>query len=40
MPNASLKRFDTRQLTKNEENQERYTEQIKQGTESITYVAA
>ena len=40
MPNTSQKRFDTRQLTQNEENQERYREQIKQETESSAYVAA
>ena len=40
MPNNSQKRFDTRQLTQNEENQERDTEQIKQETESSAYVAA
>ena len=39
MPNKSQKRFDTRQLTQNEENQERYREQIKQETESSAYVA-
>ena len=40
MPNTSQKRFDTRQLTQNEENQERYREQIEQETESSAYVAA
>ena len=40
MPNTSQKRFDTRQLTQNEENQERYREEIKKETESSTYVAA
>ena len=40
MPNTSQKKFDTRQLTQNEENQERYSEQIKQETESTEYVAA
>ena len=39
MPNTSQKKFDTRQLTQNEENQERYREQIKQETESSAYVA-
>ena len=39
MPNKIQKRFDTRQLTQNEENQERYREQIKQETESSAYVA-
>ena len=33
MPNTSQKRFDTRQLTQNEENQERYREEIKKETE-------
>ena len=40
MPNTSQKRFDTRQLTQNEKNQERYSKQIKQETECSTYVAA
>ena len=40
MPNTSQKKFDTRQLTQNEENQERYREQIKQETESSAYVVA
>ena len=40
MSNTSQKRFDTRQLTQNEENQERYREQIKQETDSSAYVAA
>ena len=40
MPNASQKRFNTRQLTQNEENQERYRDQINQEAESSTYVAA
>ena len=40
MPNTSQKRFDTRQLEQNEENQERYREQIKQETDSSAYVAA
>ena len=40
IPNTSQKRFDTRQLTQNEENQERYREQIEQETESSAYVAA
>ena len=40
MPNTSQKKFDTRQLTQNEENQERYRKQIKQESESSTYVAA
>ena len=40
IPNTSQKRFDTRQLTQNEENQERYREQIKQETESSAYVVA
>ena len=39
MSYTSQKRFDTRQLTQNEENQERYREQIKQETESSAYVA-
>ena len=39
MPNTSQKRFSTRQLTQNEENHERYREQIKQETESSKYVA-
>ena len=39
MPNTSQKRFNTRQLTQNEENHERYREQIKQETESSKYVA-
>ena len=38
MSNTSLKRFDTRQLTQNEENQARYREQIKQETASREYV--
>ena len=37
--NTSQKRFDTRQLTQNEEKQERYN-QIKQEIESSEYVAA
>ena len=36
MPNTSQKRFDIRQFKQNEENQERYREQIKQETESST----
>ena len=40
IPNTSQKRFDTRELTQNEENQERYREQIKHETESGEYVAA
>ena len=40
MPKASQKMLDTRQLTQNEEHQERYREQIKQETESREYVAA
>ena len=40
MSYTSQKRFDTRQLTQNEENQERYWVQIKQETESSTYVTA
>ena len=40
MPNTSQKRFDTKQLTQNEENQERYREQIKQEPESSKNVAA
>ena len=40
MPNTSQKRFDTIQLTQNEENQEIYGEQIKQETETSKYVAA
>ena len=40
MPNTSQKRFHTRQLTQNEENQKRYKEQIKQETESSEYAAA
>ena len=40
MPSTSQNRFDTRQLTQNEENQGRYREQIKQETESSEYVAA
>ena len=40
MPNTSQKRFNTIQLTQNEENQERYGEQIKQETETSEYVAA
>ena len=40
MPNTSQKRFKARQVTQNEENQERYREQIKQETESSKYVAA
>ena len=40
MPNTSQKRFKARQVTQNEENQERYREQIKQETESSEYVAA
>ena len=39
MPNTIQKRFDTRQLTQNEENEERHREQIKKETESSTYVA-
>ena len=39
MPNTSQNRFDTRQLTQNEENQVRYREQIKQETASREYVA-
>ena len=39
MHNTSQKRFDTRQLTQNEEKQERYN-QIKQEIESSEYVAA
>ena len=38
MPNTSQKRFDTRHLRQNEENQDR--EQIKQETESNEYAAA
>ena len=34
MPNTSQKGFDIRQFKQNEENQERYREQIKQETES------
>ena len=40
MPNTSQKRFDTRLLTQNEENRERYREQIKQKTGSSEYVEA
>ena len=40
MSNTNQKRFDTKQLTQDLENQERYWEQIKQETESGTYVAA
>ena len=40
IPNTSQKRFDTRQLTQNEENQESYRDKIKQEAESSTYVAA
>ena len=40
IPNTSQKKFDTRQLTQNEENQERYGEQIKQEIESSAYAAA
>ena len=40
MPNTSQKRFDARQLTQNEKNQERYREQVKQETESSAYVPA
>ena len=39
MPNTSQKRYDTRQLTQNEENQVRKRGQIKQETESSAYVA-
>ena len=40
MPNTSQKRFDTRQLARNEENQEKYRQKIKQDIESKEYVAA
>ena len=40
MPNTIQKRFDTRQLTQNEENQESYRDQIKQEAKSSSYVAA
>ena len=40
MPNTSQKRFDTRLLTQNEENRERYREQIKQKTGTSEYVEA
>ena len=40
MPNTSQKRFDTRQLSRNEENQEKYRQKIKQDIESKEYVAA
>ena len=39
MQNQSQKRFDTRQLIQNEDIQERYREQIKQGIESMKYKA-
>ena len=40
IPNTSQKRFDTRQLTQNKKNQERYREQIKQEIESSADAAA
>ena len=40
MSNTNQERFDTKQLTQDVENQERYWEQIKHETESGTYVAA
>ena len=40
MSNTSQKRLNTRQLIQNEESQESYREQIKEETESSTYVAA
>ena len=40
MQNTSQKRFDTRQLTQNEENQEIYREPIKKEAESSEYIAA